>query len=260
MENVKEKVIVCHLGRMPYEPAWKLQRAIQSTLISAKRSSPPLRIPHVMLIVEHPPVYTLGKSGDRENLLVSEASLAQQGASFVHIDRGGDITFHGPGQIVGYPMLDLDRINPDVHLYLRNLEEMGIRTCQDLGLVAGRVEGKTGVWIDPDDELTARKICAMGIRCSRWVSMHGFAFNVNTDLKFFENIVPCGITNRAVTTLASELGKKVEEVQVINRLLDHFSSVFDVGVQLLDYGSSLDFLENYLPHAIADFELEPARN
>lgn len=248
---------MCRLGTVAYEPAWRLQKRLQAELIAAKRSDPPRHIPHVMLAVEHPPVYTLGKSGDKQNLLVSEALLAQQGASFVHIDRGGDITFHGPGQLVGYPILDLDRVCRDIHLYLRNLEEAGIRTCADYGVVAGRVEGKTGVWIDIENERTARKICAMGIRCSRWVSMHGFAFNVHTDLKYFDNIVPCGISNREVTTLAKELGHDVEVSNVLGHWLVHFAEVFKVSLQMLDEKASITFLEAYLGESLSAYELTP---
>lgn len=246
------------MGQVQYEPAWALQKRIQAELITAKRSSPVRHIPHVMLAVEHPPVYTLGKSGDDQNLLVSEAMLAQQGASFIRIDRGGDITFHGPGQLVGYPMLDLDRLCPDIHLYLRNLEEAGIRTCADFGISAGRVDGKTGVWIDAENTSATRKICAMGIRCSRWVSMHGFAFNVHTDLKYFDNIVPCGLTNRAVTTLAKELGKPVEVTTVLHKWLDHFAEVFDVSIRMLDKDASLVFLSAYLNESLDAHDLAPA--
>lgn len=253
----KEEVVVCQLGQVAYEPAWDLQKRIQSELITAKRASPVRHIPHVMLAVEHPPVYTLGKSGDDQNLLVTEAMLAQQGASFIRIDRGGDITFHGPGQLVGYPMLDLDRICPDIHRYLRNLEEAGIRTCTDFGVSAGRVDGKTGVWINAE-EPTTRKICAMGIRCSRWVSMHGFAFNVHTDLKYFDNIVPCGLTNRAVTTLTKELGEPVSVETVLHKWLGHFTEVFDVSIRMLDNDASMAFLEEYLDESLDAYNLAPA--
>lgn len=251
----KQEVVVCQLGRVQYEPAWRLQKRIQAELIAAKREDPPRDVPHVMLAVEHPPVYTLGKSGDARHLLVSETLLAQQGATFIHIDRGGDITFHGPGQLVGYPILDLDRVCRDVHLYLRNLEEAGIRTCADYGIAAGTVAGKTGVWIGAENEVTARKICAMGIRCSRWVSMHGFAFNVNTDLKYFDNIVPCGIANRAVTTLEKELGNPVDMGQVLNTWLKHFAAVFDVNYRVLESHQSQAFLEDFLGESLGAYEL-----
>lgn len=251
----KQEVVVCQLGQVQYEPAWRLQKRIQAELIAAKREDPPRDVSHVMLAVEHPPVYTLGKSGDARHLLVSEALLAQQGATFIHIDRGGDITFHGPGQLVGYPILDLDRVCRDVHRYLRNLEEAGIRTCADYGISAGTVEGKTGVWIGAEDEAAARKICAMGIRCSRWVSMHGFAFNVNTDLKFFDNIVPCGIANREVTTLEKELGTPVDMAEVLNAWLKHFAEVFDVRCRMLDIPQSQAFLEDFLGEPLTEYKL-----
>ncbi len=251
----KQEVVVCQLGRVQYEPAWQLQKRIQATLIAAKREDPIRELPHVLLAVEHPPVYTLGKSGDARHLLVSEELLARQGATFIHIDRGGDITFHGPGQLVGYPILDLDRVCRDVHLYLRNLEEAGIRTCETYGLSAGRVDGKTGVWIGAENELTARKICALGIRCSRWVSMHGFAFNVNTELKYFDNIVPCGIANRAVTTLAKELGSPVDEGAVLYEWLKNFAEVFDVQCRILDRSASIGFLQDFLGESMEAYEL-----
>ncbi len=250
-----EEVVICDLGRVPYEPAWQLQKQIQTELVAAKRAEPPRSIPHVLLAVEHPPVYTLGKSGDHQNLLVSEAILKQQGARFVHIDRGGDITFHGPGQLVGYPLLDLDRVCRDIHKYLRNLEEAGIRTCDDYGIKAGRIEGKTGVWVDYDLKDSARKICAMGIRCSRWVSMHGFAFNVQTDLKYFDNIVPCGISDGAVTSLARELRRPVEVGEVLHRWLGHFTEIFGVSIRMLNRKASMDFLNTYLPDPIPDLTI-----
>lgn len=238
-------VIVCSLGRVEYEPTWKLQRQVQQALITAKRADPPVKVPHVLLLVEHPPVYTLGKSGNAGNLLVSETFLSQKGATFFHIDRGGDITFHGPGQIVGYPILDLDRISPDIHLYLRNLEEIMIRLCRDFGVSATRVKDKTGVWIGTEEESQSRKICAMGIRCSRWVTMHGFAFNANTDLSYFDYIVPCGIQNRAVTSLAKELNEPVDENRVRASLLGHFSDVFDLNLQILGNQESIEYLQEF---------------
>lgn len=238
-----KEVVVCSLGRVEYEPMWNLQRQVQQALIAAKRAEPPQLLPHVFLLVEHPPVYTLGKSGDANNLLVSESFLAQKGATFFHIDRGGDITFHGPGQLVGYPILDLDRISPDIHLYLRNLEEIIIRVCRDYGVISDRVDGKTGVWIKAQVEAESRKICAMGIRCSRWVTMHGFALNINTDLAYFDYIVPCGIQNRAVTSLQSELGRSVDEEDVRSRIVSHFSDVFGVNLRILDNQESIDYLQ-----------------
>ncbi len=253
MNPSAERVVVCRLGRVPYVPAWTLQRQLQSRLVAAKRAEPPERIDDVMLLGEHPPVFTLGKSGDAGHLLASQDELAARGATFHHIDRGGDITFHGPGQLVGYPILDLDRLSPDIHRYLRNLEETIIRTCADDGFVTGRVEGRTGVWLPADGRGPARKICAMGIRCSRWVTMHGFAFNVNTDLSYFTHIVPCGITDGAVTSLARETGAAVDETAVAARVVRHFGEVFQVETIWHEGEDARSFLEAYLGE-----ELDPA--
>ncbi len=221
-------VVVCHLGHLAYREAWELQRQVQARLIAAKRSDPPTHLSHAMLLVEHPPVFTLGKSGDRGHLLLTEQVLAEKGAEFIQVDRGGDITFHGPGQLVGYPILDLDRFYTDIHRYLRELEKSIIATCSEYGLDADRITGRTGVWIGPDERGPERKICAMGIRCSRWVTMHGFALNMNTDLGWFDMIVPCGIGDRGVTSLARELGHSVDETEVAARFLKHFASRFEV--------------------------------
>ena len=228
--------LVLHLGQVEYERAWALQRQIQDRLVAAKRwperepAGPP---PHVILVAEHPPVYTLGRSGDRAHLLATDAELAARGATFVPTDRGGDITHHGPGQLVVYPLLDLDRIHypdggrgTDIHRYLRHLERAVIQTCADYGLVAGRVDGRTGVWIGPDARGPERKVCAMGIRCSRWVTMHGLALNVQNDLGLFDLIVPCGIADRGVTSLARELGREVRLDEAATRLLAHLASGF----------------------------------
>jgi lipoyl(octanoyl) transferase len=241
-----EPVVVCHLGRMAYSPAWALQKRLQACLVAAKRREPPERIPHVLLLLEHPPVYTLGKNGRLEHLLLSEEALRARGAEFFHIDRGGDITFHGPGQLVGYPILDLDRFFTDIHRYLRELEETIIRTCADYGLRAGRIVGRTGVWIGPDSRGPERKICAMGIRCSRWVTMHGFAFNLNTDLRYFSYIIPCGIADRSVTSLAAELGHPVDEVAVRTRVLHHFATCFNAALTLYEGEAAFRFLDAYL--------------
>ncbi|NNF58940.1 MAG: lipoyl(octanoyl) transferase LipB [Rhodothermaceae bacterium] len=252
-------IIACHLGPMDYAPAWALQRRIQARLIAAKRSDPATTLPHVLLMVEHPPVYTLGKSGDASNLLLSEEALAAHGATFHRIDRGGDITFHGPGQFVGYPILDLDRFFTDIHRYLRELEEAVARTCADYGLDARRVEKRTGVWIGPDVRGLERKICAMGIRCSRWVTMHGFAFNLNTDLRFFDYIVPCGITDRGVTSLAAEVGHPIDEAEARGRFLAHFAARFGAEVELREGPSAHDFLAEMLaPESEATAGAPPA--
>ncbi len=241
-----EAVVVCRLGRMAYGPAWALQKRLQARLVAAKRCEPPELLPHVFLLVEHPPVYTLGKNGRLEHLLLSEEALRARGAEFFHIDRGGDITFHGPGQLVGYPILDLDRFFTDIHRYLRELEETVIRTCADYGLRATRIAGRTGVWIGPDSRGPERKICAMGIRCSRWVTMHGFAFNLNTDLRYFSFIIPCGIADRGVTSLAAELGHPVDEAAVQARLLHHFANCFNAELTLYDGDAAFHFLNAYL--------------
>ena len=246
MTTPRQHVIVCRMGLMAYEPAWKLQKQLQARLGGAKREEPVDNIPHVFLLVEHPPVYTLGKSGDVSNLLAEDADLDSFGASFVRIDRGGDITYHGPGQLVGYPILDLDRFYTDVHRYLRELEEMIIRTCADFGLKAGRVEGRTGVWIAADDSGAERKICAMGIHCSRWVTMHGFAFNLNTRLEHFELIVPCGINDRDITSLSRELGREIDEPEVQERLLHHFGDLFQANLMILERQEAEGFLKSYL--------------
>lgn len=176
-----------------------------------------------LVFCEHPHVYTLGKSGKPEHLLLDEQGLKDKEAVYYSINRGGDITYHGPGQIVSYPILDLDNFFTDIHLYLRTLEEAIILTLADFGLTAGRYPGYTGVWLDADNE-NARKICAMGVRCSRWVTMHGLAFNVNTDLEYFGNIVPCGIDDKAVTSMQKELGKIVD-INEVKKILKHHISV-----------------------------------
>jgi len=227
----QNEIVACHLGRVPYEQAWTLQEQVQERLIAAKRSEPPETVPHMLLLLEHPPVYTLGKSGDADNLLVSEEQLADLGAEFHRIGRGGDVTFHGPGQLVGYPLFDLDRFFTDLGRYLRTLEEVVIRTCAEYGVRGNRVEGRTGVWIGPDERGPERKVCAMGIRCSRWVTMHGLALNANTDLRFFGHIVPCGIDDRGVTSLERELGAPVDEDDVQAHLLRHFADCFEVDVR-----------------------------
>ena len=181
-----------------------------------------------MFLVEHPHVYTLGKSGDMANLLLDDEALAKVDARFYAINRGGDITYHGPGQIVGYPIFDLDHFFSDIHKYLRYLEEAIILTLADYGLQAGRIEGLTGVWLDESNPAKARKIAALGVKCSRWVTMHGFAFNVNADLSYFKNIIPCGITDKAVTSMHLELGRTLDMDEVKSRLQNHIAEVFDI--------------------------------
>ena len=189
---------------------------------------PELDLPDNHLIfVEHPHVLTLGKSGDPGNVVVSQERLEALGVEYFPINRGGDITYHGPGQLVGYPILDLDQFYTDIGKYMRMLEEAIIQTCADYGLEASRIEGLTGVWVDADQGLKARKIAALGVKCSRWVTMHGFAFNLNTDLDFFNLIVPCGINDRGVTSLAKELGRAIDEAEAANRLKTHLTDLFD---------------------------------
>lgn len=198
-------VNITWLGRVEYQAAWDRQRVERDKLIQAKRATPPRTEPHSILGVEHPPVYTLGKNADKSNLLADGTALDAIGANAVEIDRGGDITFHGPGQLVVYPILDLERIFTDLGRYLRSLEEAVIQTLGEYGVPAGRVAGRTGVWVGPDEYGPERKICAMGIHCSRWVTTHGLALNVTTDLDYFSHIIPCGIADRGVTSLLAEL-------------------------------------------------------
>lgn len=235
------------LGHAPYQPVWDLQTAIQQRLIDEKQVrrkqklyKPGTRSNDIFLFVEHPHVYTLGKSGDSGNLLKGLKELSDIDAEYIEIDRGGDITYHGPGQIVGYPILDLDRHFTDIHKYLRCLEEVIIKTCADYNFEAQRIEGLTGVWVGNE------KICAMGIRCSRWVTMHGFAFNVNTDLSYFRHIVPCGISDKEVTSLQKILGRKIPLPEVKQKLLTHFSNVFDVDIVRIDSLPELDSEFSYL--------------
>ncbi|GAA4960339.1 lipoyl(octanoyl) transferase LipB [Algibacter aquimarinus] len=219
------------LGLKDYKQTWDYQeelfKAIVDTKIKNRRENAGLQTKNHFLFVEHPHVYTLGKSGDISNLLVDEEQLKAKNASFYKVNRGGDITYHGPGQIVGYPILDLDNFFTDIHKYLRFLEEMIILTLAEYGLKAERSPGETGVWLDVGTPF-ARKICAMGVRASRWVTMHGFALNVNANLGYFDLMIPCGIKGKAVTSLNVELAKKtVDEEEVKEKLLKHFSSLFE---------------------------------
>jgi lipoyl(octanoyl) transferase len=223
-------------GLVEYQQAWDQQEALfkqsadfkyQRRLNGDHNGTP---IENYLIFCEHPPVYTLGKSGKIENLLLNEAELSAIHATFFPINRGGDITFHGPGQIVGYPIFDLEQFYTDIHLYLRNLEEAIILTLAHYGITAGRYEGYTGVWIDADLP-SARKICAMGVRCSRWITMHGFAFNVNTDLNYFKHIVPCGIDDKDVSSMEKELGKKLDMEEVKTILKQKLSAVFEIDLQ-----------------------------
>lgn len=222
------------LGRRDYKETWDYQEELFRHIIDLKiknrREESNLVTPNHFLFVEHPHVFTLGKSGDFSNLLVNEEELGARGAKFYKINRGGDITYHGPGQIVGYPILDLDNFFTDIHKYLRLLEEMVILTLSEYGLKAERSEGETGVWLDVGTPF-ARKICAMGVRASRWVTMHGFALNVNTDLGYFDMMIPCGIKDKAVTSLNVELGcQEVDIEEVQQKLLHHFERLFEANL------------------------------
>ena len=223
-------VLVQDLGFKDYKETWDYQETLFKGVLDIKsanrRGKGSLATTNHFLFVEHPHVYTLGKSGDMENLLVNEQQLAQKGATFYKINRGGDITYHGPGQIVGYPILDLENFFTDIHKYLRLLEETIILTLAEYGLKGERSPGETGVWLGVGTPF-ARKICAMGVRASRWVTMHGFAFNVNADLGYFDNIIPCGIRGKAVTSLHVELGMPVDMEEVKTKVLKHFSALFE---------------------------------
>ena len=221
------------LGKKDYKETWDYQEQLFKEILDLKiknrRENLSLETPNYFLFVEHPHVYTLGKSGDFDNLLIDEAKLKEIDATFYKINRGGDITYHGPGQIVGYPILDLENFFTDIHKYLRFLEEMVILTLAEYGLKAERSKGETGVWLDVGKS-NARKICALGVKTSRWVSMHGFAFNINTDLSYFENIIPCGINDKKVTSLEKEIGEKIDIKQVKERLKTNIALVFDLNL------------------------------
>ena len=232
---MNKQIIVKDLGHKDYKETWDYQESLFEEIVELKRKNraenTEVSTPNYFLFVEHPHVYTLGKSGHIENLLIDEAALAKKGASFYKINRGGDITYHGPGQIVGYPIIDLENFFTDIHKYLRSLEEVIIRTLADYGIKGERSEGETGVWLDVGTPF-ARKICAMGVRASRWVTMHGFALNVNTDLGYFDNIIPCGIRGKAVTSLNVELSKeKVDTEEVKRYILKHFEEIFGVSIK-----------------------------
>jgi lipoyl(octanoyl) transferase len=231
---MRQKVFFEDLGVKSYKPTWDYQEELllkNTQLKSINRASDmpadQANTEHRLLMVEHPPVFTLGKSGKREHVLVSEEQLQNLGIEFYHINRGGDITYHGLQQVVGYPILDLDKFKTDLGWYLRSLEEVIIQVLAEYGLKGDRSAGETGVWLSPEDPFMARKICAMGIKCSRWITMHGFALNVNTDLSHFEYIVPCGIQGKAVTSLEKELGRKVDYAEVKQKIKLHFENVFD---------------------------------
>jgi len=228
-----QKVHYQDLGSIDYKLAWDLQESLLAETVRQKMENrereesekhPPI---HHLLFCEHPPVFTIGKSGDEKHLLADEKKLEEIGATYYKINRGGDITYHGPGQLVGYPIFDLDYFFNDIHKYLRYLEESVMLTLAEYGISSGRVAGLTGVWLDGDDDRKARKICAFGVRCSRWVTMHGFAFNINNDLNYFNSIVPCGIVDKGVTSLSLELGYEVPMQEVKEKVLKQMMSLFE---------------------------------
>lgn len=230
---MNKKVEIQDLGLKDYKETWDYQEKLFQEILEIKSQNRKdennaKQTPNYLLFVEHPHVYTLGKSGHMENMLLNEGQLAAKGATFYKINRGGDITYHGPGQIVGYPIFDLDNFFTDIHKYLRYLEEAIIMTLAEYGLKGERSEGETGVWLDVGTPF-ARKICAMGVRASRWVTMHGFALNVNTDLGYFDNIIPCGIRGKAVASLNVELGlEKVDEEEVKSKIQQYLKQLFEI--------------------------------
>lgn len=230
MEN--NQVELCELGLIDYKEAWDYQENLFDQIVLAKQRKrdglSDIKTPNFLLLCEHPHVYTIGKSGKETNLLINEEMLKSRGASFYKINRGGDITYHGPGQLVAYPILDLDNFKLSIKSYIDKLEEVIIRTLNRYGVVGARSEGATGVWLDATNHVKARKICAIGVRTSHWVSMHGFAFNISTDLGYFEHIIPCGIQGKSVTSLEKELGRKVEMEEVREYVLGEFETVFDM--------------------------------
>ena len=225
------------LGLIEYQEAWDYQTKIfEKTIavksVNRKKKDQGLEVETTnhLIFCEHPHVYTLGKSGKESHLLMNSTQLEENNISYHKINRGGDITYHGPGQIVGYPIFDLDNFFTDIHKYLRFIEEAVILTLEEYGIKSGRIDGLTGVWLDIDDPIKSRKICALGVKCSRWVTMHVFAFNVNTDLSLFKNIVPCGIDDKAVTSMQNELGKEIDITEVKKKLLVNLSNLFDFDV------------------------------
>ena len=231
---MRQQVIFEDLGIQSYQPTWDYQEQLLKEAVALKteartqnKEASEAATQHRFILVEHPPVFTLGKNGNRSNVLVSDEQLKVLGIEYYHINRGGDITYHGVQQVVGYPIVDLDKFKPDLGWYLRSLEEVIIQVLAEYGLKGERSAGETGVWLDPQDPFVARKICAMGIKCSRWITMHGFALNVNTDLSHFEFIVPCGIQGKTVTSLEKELGKKIDYEEVKQKIKFHFEAIFD---------------------------------
>jgi lipoyl(octanoyl) transferase len=237
----KQHVIFQDLGIVNYKSAWDYQEILVKKNVDIKTDarknmecgiSVPVRTVNHLLFCEHPPVYTLGKSGHMENVLMNENEMEEKEIEFFRTNRGGDITFHGLQQVVGYPILDLEKFYTDIGKYLRSLEEVIILTLAEYNIAAGRSKGETGVWIDAEIPGRERKICAMGIRCSRWITMHGFALNINTDLSYFNNIIPCGIVNKQVTSIEKEIGHKVDFEEVKEKIKENFARVFEVEIIL----------------------------
>lgn len=236
-QYTNKKVKFIDLGLKDYKESWDIQEKLFSETVSLKISNRKLEpkdqrmTSNYLLFTEHPHVYTLGKSGKDSHLLLNEEGLTTKNASFYRINRGGDITYHGPGQLVGYPILDLENFFTDIHKYLRLLEEAIILTLQEYGVEAGRIPGLTGVWLDHVEQVRPRKICAFGVKSSRWVTMHGFAFNVNADVSYFENIIPCGIADKSVTSLHLELGGRLDEFEVKEKVKKHIVALFEMELE-----------------------------
>jgi lipoyl(octanoyl) transferase len=230
---INKKIKLQDLGKKDYKETWDYQEELFKGIIDVKiqnrKENTFVETPNYFLFVEHPHVYTLGKSGDISNLLLSEKQLQDKGATFYKINRGGDITYHGPGQVVGYPIIDLENFFTDIHKYLRLLEEVIILTLAEYNIICARSQGETGVWLGVGTPF-ARKICAMGVRASRWVTMHGFALNVNADLGFFDNIIPCGIKGKEVTSLHVELGRAIDESEIKEKIIKHFQNLFEAEI------------------------------
>lgn len=232
--KINKKVIFQHLGTIDYKEAWDYQEKLFAEIISIKTANRDLpdsevkETPNYLLFCQHPHVYTLGKSGSEEHLLINDAELKAREATYYKINRGGDITYHGPGQLVGYPILDLDNFFTDIHRYMRFLEEAIILTLAEYGIDAGRINGLTGAWLDYEKQQNPRKICALGVKSSRWVTMHGFAFNINSDLSYFDHIVPCGIEGKAVTSMEKELGQKQNIKEIEKKLKIHLANLFEM--------------------------------
>lgn len=234
-KQINKKTKFLDLGKMDYQEAWDYQTRLFEETIGLKianrkaEGQKPQATDNYLIFLEHPHVYTLGKSGSEENLLLDEKGLKENEATYYKINRGGDITYHGPGQIVGYPVIDLDNFFTDIHKYLRFLEEAVILLLKEYGIDSGRIKGLTGVWIDHQEgDKNPRKICALGVKSSRWVTMHGFAFNVNTDLEYFKHIIPCGIDDKAVTSMEAELGAQQDMKEVGEKLKNHIAKLFEM--------------------------------